>query len=62
MDIAMYNEFNKVCIACEAIMLAKRSRAYMFLVNFVFENTPGRKPKEVLLVTGDGLFAQAQIE
>ena len=34
MAIAMYNELNKVCIACEAIMLAERSHACAFLVIF----------------------------
>ena len=62
MAIAMYNELNKVCIACEAIMIAKRSHAYAFLVIFLFENAPGRRPEDVLVVSGDGFFTQVNIE
>ena len=58
MAVAMYNEFNRVCIACEAIMLAERSKAYGFVVNFLFENAPGRQAKDVNVVAGDGFFTQ----
>ena len=50
MAIAMHNE------------LAERSHACAFLVNFVFENAPGRRPEDVLVVSGDGFFTQANIE
>ena len=56
MAIAMYNTLKKVCLACEAIMLAERSQAYTFLVNFLFENFPSRKPEDVLVVSGDGVI------
>ena len=62
MAIAMYNELNKVSIACEATMLAERSHTYVFLVNFLFGNAPGRPPEDVLVVSGDGFFTQANIE
>jgi hypothetical protein len=62
MSIVMYNELNKICVACEAIMLAERSHAYMFMVKFLFENAPGRRPQDVLVVAGDGFFTQAKIE
>ena len=62
MAVAMYNELNKVCIACEAIMLAERSKAYCFVVNFLFENAPGRQAKDVNVVAGDGFFTQKNIK
>ena len=62
MSIVMYNELNKVCVACEAIMLAERSHAYMFMVQFLFQNAPGRRPQDVLVVAGDGFFTQVKIE
>ena len=52
--IAMYNELNKVCIACEAIMLSERTLAYTFLVNFLFKQTPRRTPDQVSVVIGEG--------
>ena len=48
MAIAMYNELNKVCMACEAIMLAELTRVYTFLVHFLFEHAPGRRSEDVL--------------
>ena len=63
MAIAMYNKLKKVCLACEAIMLAERSQAYTFLVHFLFENFPSRKPEDVLVVSGDGvIFSETTIE
>ena len=56
MAIAMYNELDKVCIACEAIMLSERTLAYTFLVNFLFKQAPGQTPDKVLVVSGDGFF------
>ena len=56
MAVAMYNEFNKVCIACEAIMVAERSQAYCFVVKFLFENAPGRQAKDVLKRYSGGWF------
>ena len=61
MVIAMYNELNKVCIACEAIMLAERTLADTCLVNFLFKQAPGRSPDQVLVVSGDGFFSQAML-
>ena len=61
MAIAMYNELDKVCIACEAIMLSERALAYTFLVSFLFKHAPGRSPDQVLVVSGDGFFSQAML-
>ena len=56
MAIAMYNELNKVCIACEAIMLAELTLAYTFLVHFLFEHVPGRQPQDALVASVDDIF------
>ena len=58
MAIVMYNNMDKVCIACESSMLVERNRAYEFLVNFLLQNAPGRPAEEVLVVSGDGYFTQ----
>jgi hypothetical protein len=61
MAIAMYNELNKVCLACEAIMLAERTQAYTFVVEFLIKSAPGRTAEDVLVVSGDGFFSQKMI-
>ena len=53
MAIVMYNELNKMCIACESIMLAERNLVYEFLVHFLLKNAPGRPAEEVLVVSDD---------
>jgi hypothetical protein len=60
MAIAMYNELNKVCLACEAIMLAERTQAYTFVVDFLIKSAPGRRAEDVLVVSGDVFFFRKQ--
>ena len=62
MAIVMYNNMDKVCIACESSMLVERNRAYEFLVNFLLQNAPGRPAEEVLVVSGDGFFTQKRLK
>ena len=39
MAIAMYNEMNKICVACEAIICTEREDAYRAMIDFVLRNT-----------------------
>ena len=56
--ITLNNEIGKVCVGCEALMCSERLEAYSFMLNSCFEMCPGRKKKDVLVVSGDGFFNQ----
>ena len=56
MSVSLFNEHQKICLACEGILCGEWRDAYNFLCQFLINHDPGQLPTEVLLVTGDGLF------
>ena len=56
MLVSMYNEHCKMYLGAEAIMCGERKEAYMFMCNFILNNTPMRPASSVNIVTGDGFL------
>jgi len=56
MSVSMYTEHRKMCLGAKAIICGERKEAYMFMRNFVFNNTPMRPASSVNIVTGDVCF------
>jgi len=56
--VTMFNEMNKMCIACEGILCGERDDMYSFTANFLKEKAPGRPLSSVNIVSGDGFFDQ----
>ena len=52
-SVTMYNELDKVCLGCEAIMTAERHEAYSAIIDFMLEYSPLRKRDEIYVVAAD---------
>jgi hypothetical protein len=59
--VVMYNELNKICIACEGILCGEQVEMYQFVSSFLAESVPGRPLSTVKIVAGDGYFDQEMI-
>ena len=59
--VSLQNELNKVCVACESLMISERDEAYEFLIKSTLEMCPKRKKEDVLIVSGDGFFNQQSL-
>ena len=60
--ISLYNELNSVCVGCESLMMSEQNDAYQFMLKSCFEMCPGRKPEDILIVSGDGFFTQNTLQ
>ena len=60
-SVTMYNELEKVCLGCEAIMTAERHEAYSAIIDFMLEYSPLRKREEIYVVAADGAVTQESI-
>jgi len=56
------NEFNRVVVCMEGILLVEGFDAYKFLIQNLFDMCPGRKHNEYRCVAGDGFFDQDMIQ
>ena len=59
--VEMYNDFRKVCIACEGILCGEREDMYQFRCNFLAKSSPRCPLSEVNAVATDGFFDQALV-
>ena len=57
----MKNELNKICVACEVLMISERNEACEFMIKSCLEACSKRKYKDVLIVSGVGFFSQELI-
>lgn len=58
MSIAMFNEINCVCVACEAIICSEREEAYHAMIQFVLKNSRRRTNENIHVIAADGFINQ----
>ena len=54
--VTLLNDLNKVCVACESIVMAERDQACIAVMDFVIKSAPKRTRENVHVITGDGFF------
>ena len=55
------NEFGKICVLLEGIVLEETEDAYKWFLQKLFHMCPNRLPSEYYVVSGDGFFSQEMI-
>ena len=51
--VTLLNDLNKVCVACESIMMAERDQAHIAVMDFVIKSAPKRTRENVYVIAGD---------
>ncbi len=54
----MYNELERVCIGCEAILTSERSELHKAIINFTLDYSPLRTRDQIYVVVADGATNQ----
>ena len=60
--VAMYDDMQQLCLACEGVLCGERTDMYKFIADFLATSTPLRTLADVKIVAGDGFFDQELVE
>jgi len=60
-SITMYNELERVCLGCEAILTSERNESYKAIIDFVLEYSPLRTRDQIYVVAADGAINQCTL-